>query len=145
MKREELINRLKENGCRMTGTRETILDLLLDHQQTLISVDDLHKQASSINPSINQTTVYRNIQQLEELDLLYVKQTENTAYYKLVCHSHHHHHIICLGCQKMVPIDYCPIKPALEDLVHKEGFSLTDHHMELYGYCSECQSKTSFK
>lgn len=139
MEINELLSLIKSKGCRITDSRKTILEVLYANRTILLSVDKLHQLASAINPSINTTTIYRNLQLLEDLSLLYIKEDGGLSLYKLVCHDHHHHHIICLNCSKMVPIDYCPIRPALESLVAKEGFHLVDHHMELYGYCPDCR------
>ena len=138
---KELNHRLKEKGCRMTPQREIIIGLLNDHQHELVSVDTLLKEAKKNNPAINATTIYRNLELFDDLSLIYTQNgKDGSKLYKLVCHTAHHHHIICKSCGKMLPIDYCPVAPQLVALVEEKGFTLEDHHLELYGLCKECQS-----
>lgn len=140
MNEEFLFQQLKEKGCRMTPQRKIILNLLLSHSQELLAVDALLTEARKINPAINATTLYRNLDLLNNMNLLYTKNAEDgSKLYKLVCYSSHHHHIICTECGKMLPIDYCPMVPQLEDLVRDTGFTLDHHHLELYGRCSDCR------
>ncbi len=137
---KELIDRLKEKGCRMTPQRTIIIGILTDHQYELISVETLLIEAKKVNPAINATTIYRNLELLDELNLIYSQNgKDGSKLFKLVCHNAHHHHIICKGCGKMLPIDFCPVAPELVQMVADKGFTLEEHHLELYGYCSDCQ------
>lgn len=141
MKTIELLNSLKKKGCRMTPQRKIIIELLIDHQHELIRVDDLLSEAKKSNSAMNATTIYRNLEIIGDLGLLYTQNAKDgSKLYKLVCHTAHHHHIICRSCGKMLPIDYCPIVPDLEALVADQGFTLEDHYLELYGLCQQCQT-----
>ncbi len=144
MDHQDLLDRLKKHGCRMTPQRTIIIDLLIKHQHSLISIDTLLANAKALNPAINATTIYRNIDLLSEMDLLYSRNTDDgSKLYKLICHTAHHHHIICSHCGKMLPIDYCPIVPQLESLVKDSGFILEAHNLELIGLCPDCQKNPS--
>lgn len=141
MQLNELLERLKKEGCRMTPQRHTIIHLLNKHQHELVSVETLLKEAKIDNPAMNATTIYRNLELLDQFNLLYTQNSKDgSKLYKLVCHTVHHHHIICTNCGKILPIDYCPIAPQLEALVKEQGFTLEEHHLELYGKCPQCQS-----
>jgi Fe2+ or Zn2+ uptake regulation protein len=135
-----IIKKLKENQCRITPQRKAILDILAQHQYKLLTADALLELCQESNPDINLTTIYRNIELLDQLNLLYKMNIDrNTTAYKFICGNHHHHHLICLGCGKLVPIEYCPITTALTDLVESKDFILTDHNLELFGYCKDCR------
>lgn len=139
---KDLIQQLKEKGCRLTPQRKTIMDVLVKNQHVLNSVDALLSEAKKVNPAINATTIYRNLELLDELNLIYTQNAKDGCkLYKLVCHTAHHHHLICQKCGKMLPIDYCPIAPQLEVMVAEHGFTLEGHHLELYGVCADCQNK----
>lgn len=140
MELQELVFAIKEKGGRLTPQRRLIAQLLIEHQHCLLKVDDLLKLAKDISPDINATTLYRNLELLDQLKLLYTQNdNDGSKAYKLICHHAHHHHIICTNCGKMLPIDYCPIEPQLEALLTKEGFILESHRLELLGCCKECQ------
>ncbi len=135
-----VIQILKENQYRITLQRKIILNILFENKNTLLTIDALLALCQDINPAVNATTVYRNIELLDDLELLYKTNiNRNTTAYKLICSHHHHHHITCLSCGKLVAIDYCPITPSLDALVEENDFVLTDHQLELYGYCGSCK------
>lgn len=141
MEYTEVLETLKKKGCRMTPQRKTILGLLAQHQHSLISVEQLLSEAKKENPAINATTVYRNLELLDDLHLLHTHSGDDGSKgYKLVCHGGHHHHILCTDCGKISPIDYCPIAPELEAMVEAKGYSLEGHKLELYGLCPDCQA-----
>lgn len=134
-----IISLLKTKGCRITPQRKIIITILVKHQYELLTADQLLILCQIINPDINSTTIYRNLELLDSMKLVY-KLTNQHAIttYKIICHTNHHHHIICLNCGKMLPIDYCPINPELEALIAEHDFTLIDHNLEFYGYCKKC-------
>jgi len=134
-----LLNQLNIAKCRITPQRRTIIEVLLSHESTLLSADNLLKLCQQKNPDINTTTVYRNLELFDALNLMYTMNIDrNTMGYKLLCSNHHHHHMICLICGKMEAIEYCPISPDLINQATTQGFNITNHNLELYGYCHNC-------
>ncbi|MCT4564429.1 MAG: transcriptional repressor [Maledivibacter sp.] len=134
-----IIDKLKSNGYKVTAQRKAILQVLSSNQSNLISVENLFNKSKEIYPKTNMSTVYRNLEILEKLDLVYKFTGEDgIALYKLVCAKKHHHHIICKGCGKTEVIDFCPMN-TFEQLSKDKNFRLTDHKLELYGYCNDCQ------
>jgi Fe2+ or Zn2+ uptake regulation protein len=97
--------------------------------------------SQSLNKEINATTIYRNLELLDTMHLLYKSTNDhNITHYKLICSEHHHHHLICNQCGRMEAIDYCPILPSLEALVKAHKFTLLDHSLELFGLCDDCNN-----
>jgi len=141
MEINEIIEQLKTKNCRITGQRKIVIDILLANQQTLLTAEEITKLGKIKNPAINTTTVYRNIELLQSLNLIYSLNVDrHTAAYKLICHHHHHHHIICSNCGHMESIDYCPVSQELQQLIDEKGYVLKSHSLNLYGICHKCQS-----
>lgn len=140
MKLDNLLNILKIDGYRITEQRKAILEVLVLNNNNLISVEDIHDKSKKIYPKTNMSTVYRNLEILKELNVIYAVFAENgTTLYKLICSSeHHHHHIICKNCGKTEVINFCPLD-TFKKLSKDKNFNLTDHKIELYGYCIDCQ------
>jgi len=141
-----LMDTLRSNGYKITEQRKAILQVLSDNSSNLVSVEQLLCEAKELNKKTNITTIYRNLEIFEKLDLLYRFVTEyGVALYKLACReSSHHHHIICKSCGKTEVIDFCPID-TFKHLSEDKNFNLTDHKLELYGYCDKCQYKKKVK
>ena len=65
MQREIVIQRLKEQGCRITKQRMVLLDIILN--ENCSSCKEIYYKASKIDPKIGTATVYRMINTLEEI------------------------------------------------------------------------------
>ena len=60
-----IINRLKEDGCRITKQRLMLLDIILEDECS--SCKELYYRATKKDPTIGTATVYRMINTLEEI------------------------------------------------------------------------------
>ena len=65
MQREIVIQRLKEQGCRITKQSMVLLDIILN--ENCSSCKEIYYKASRIDPKIGTATVYRMINTLEEI------------------------------------------------------------------------------
>ena len=65
MNREEIIQKLRARGCRITKQRLTILDIILEGDCS--SCKEIHYKASKLDPGIGMATVYRMVNSLEEI------------------------------------------------------------------------------
>lgn len=137
----DLLDKLKSNGFKITEQRKAILQALVSNNNNLISVEKLLSESKKNYHKTNMTTIYRNLEILEKLCLVHkIINEDGTALYKLVCSvKQHHHHLICKKCGKTEAIDYCPIKD-LEQILNDKNFNLTNHKLELYGYCKNCRN-----
>lgn len=140
MNLNDLLGILESNDYKITEQRKAILQVLAINNENLISVESLIQKSKELYQKTNSSTVYRNLEVLENLNLVHKVIPENgITLYKLLCHDEHHHHIICKQCGKTDVIDFCPMN-AFRKLSKDKNFDLTDHKLELYGYCSKCQN-----
>lgn len=68
MAREVVIQRLKENGCRITKQRLMLLDIILKEDNT--SCKEIYYKAAAADSKIGAATVYRMINTLEEIGVV---------------------------------------------------------------------------
>jgi NADH-quinone oxidoreductase subunit E len=66
---KKLLDQLKNTGLRLTGTRKTILDIIISTKKGL-SAEEIFIAARKKDPSIGIATIYRNIRMLEELEII---------------------------------------------------------------------------
>ncbi len=120
---------LKKYNMKVTDKRVTILNtiLKLEEQATikniLIKCKDMDK-----------TTVYRNLETLEASGLLTREIDGNDIIYLI--NGHHKHHLTCTKCHESVEID-CPF----DNQEKVNGYTITNHYLNLEGVCSNCQKK----
>ena len=64
-RKDEIIERLKENGCRITKQRKILIDIILEND--CASCKEIFYKASQEDDRIGVATVYRMINALEEI------------------------------------------------------------------------------
>ena len=65
MQKEIVLQRLKENGCRITKQRKILLDIILNEE--CASCKEIYYKAVKMDSSIGTATVYRMVNLLEEI------------------------------------------------------------------------------
>lgn len=133
---------LKEQGYKLTNQRRKILDTLVEHMDEHLSCDDVFKLVSVENPEIGIATIYRTLQLFEELNIVY-KLNFNDGFSRyelnLGTEEHHHHHLICLKCGKVIEVKVDLLDSLEEEIEANDSFTIVDHNVKFYGYCSDCQ------
>ena len=67
-KKEQIIEKLKENGCRITKQRKMLIDIILENECS--SCKEIFYKASQADEKIGVATVYRMINALEEIEAI---------------------------------------------------------------------------
>lgn len=65
MDKKEIIEKLREHGCRITKQRLLLLDIILEEDCSCCK--EIYYKASSLDKSIGSATVYRMINTLEDI------------------------------------------------------------------------------
>lgn len=131
----DAIQLLKEKGYKYTGKRVDMLDFLADHDKYMTAKEILEGLKDTY-PTISFDTIYRNLNLFEELGIIETTELYGEKHFRFSCtHEDHHHHFICLECGKTRHIDLCPMDHVRDEL---QGFSISGHKFEVYGYCNEC-------
>lgn len=139
---QQILDQLKINGYKLTSQRSYLIEILCRFQDRFLKVEDLYDLVKAVHQGVNLTTIYRNLEALEDIGVVHRTLFDNqTAYFKLTCHHHHHHHMICTTCGKMTVIDFCPLE-TLKKMAKQEHFVIEGHKLEVFGRCANCQSKS---
>ena len=84
-------------------------------------------------------TVYRTMKLLVEAGIAHERRFEDS----LTCYeradAEHHDHLICTACNKIIEFEDPEIEERQEAVAAKYGFRISNHRLELYGLCAECQ------
>ena len=128
---------LKNKNLRITKQRRLILDYI-DKKNEPVSgqeiYDDLQKEMA-----IDLSTVYRNLNILEENDLLLkTSDIDGISYYQ-INKDDHKHFITCSRCHKKFLIKSCPVHDLEKEVMAETGFIINGHNFEFYGICPDCQ------
>lgn len=68
MSTEQVMDRLKDNGCRITKQRKLIVDVIMNNDFT--SCKDIYYQVVALDKNVGMATVYRMIRVLEDIGVV---------------------------------------------------------------------------
>ncbi len=140
MKEAHLLEKLRENGYKITPQRQEILKAILSCPGPQ-SAEEIHQRVTAKHPNISLDTVYRNLNVLLSIDLVCkFNLIEGKSSYEINKGNSHHHHLVCLKCGTAEPVDFCPLKYFdQQNIIKAKDFEIKGHRFEIYGYCSTCK------
>ena len=115
--------------------------VLLKASRQPITADEIYNIAvGKLEKPINISTVYRILEVFIEKGLVLKSQINisGKALYE-INHKEHRHHLICIKCNKIIPIRGCPLGEYEQQLETKTGYKIIEHNLEIKGICPECQ------
>jgi Fur family ferric uptake transcriptional regulator len=135
---EQATRRINEAGLRTGAARRQVIELL-EGEHCAVTALEIDRRL----PSVGRASVYRTLEQLEQLDLVHrVEVGSDGAAYERNDPREHHHHMVCVRCGRLVPFE----DPALEEAIHAVGeraeFEVTAHDVLLRGICPRCQGRS---
>ncbi|PKM64215.1 MAG: hypothetical protein CVU96_03975 [Firmicutes bacterium HGW-Firmicutes-20] len=129
---------LEKAGLKYSRQREALLDILKE-QSTPITIEQLDDITKQNKLSINLSTIYRILDAFLKHDMIEKAfNVPSQSYVIELKHSHHRHFLICLDCQKMIPINHCPMHDIIDQIEKEQDFHVSAHQLEIHGYCSDC-------
>ena len=139
---DAVLNRLRDEGLRITAGRRNILNVLFEAERPL-SLQEIQELAASQGNSPDYATVFRMIALLDRLHLVHkVNLQRPCTYYELNDPSKHYDHIVCTGCGRVVVIDIpCPLAETEKRVAEHYGFRNLSHSLEFFGRCPNCLEK----
>jgi Fe2+ or Zn2+ uptake regulation protein len=132
---------LCQAGRRVTPQRVLILETLCENGGHL-NANDIHRLARRKAPCLSLSTVYRTIAVLKEMGVIEELHLGG-EHRRYEIKGERHHHIICRGCGKVIEFK-CPFgEELIRDVGEEHDFEITGAHLDLRGYCAECQERMS--
>jgi Fur family ferric uptake transcriptional regulator len=127
---------------RHTLQRQAVTDAL-EHSGQVLSPSQILAWAQAEAPSLNLSTVYRQIKALqEEQQIVKVELPGQPPRFEALCRDahaarpgHHHHYFHCNDCDGVYPIHACPGEI---DHLAPRGFEVSSHDLTLRGRCASC-------
>ena len=136
---EHALSALQEAGYRRGGARTAVVEALARHNCAVTALE-LDDELRRRRPPVGRASVYRALEQLEELGLVQrIEVCRGTAGYERIDpHGPHHHHAICRDCGRMVPFEDPTLERAIGELSKSLSFDVTEHDVVLRGHCERC-------
>lgn len=128
---------LKDKGYKLTGQRRMIIEAF-EECPAHYTAQEIFEKVKALNPNINFSTVYRNLELLCRLGAIHKLNISSGVSHFELKHDVHHHHLICLKCGDMQSIDLCPYNEIKDARLEEMGFVPVEHKFEIFGYCKKC-------
>ena len=126
---------------RSTRQKQLILSILKDAAVPL-TAREIYIRGTEKEPLLAKSTVYRNLEaMLARGELTHGRLETGESFYALVDEHAHKHYMICKDCNAMLDLPECPLGYLEKQLAETADFTVTDHVIQLYGYCCECRKK----
>ena len=138
-----ITERLREKGYRLTPQRLMILSAI-ENSRDHISAEEIYAQVAAKYPNVNISTVYRTLELLKKLGMVYeIDLGEGRIRYHAE-ESGHHHHLVCQTCGNVIDIDESTLSSLRDILVRDYHFQAELRHVGIFGICEKCrQGKSS--
>lgn len=130
---------LRDAGLKITLPRIKILQILESSEIRHVSAEDVYKMLLENGEEIGLATVYRVLTQFEDAGLVIRHHFEGGHSVFEIAPDNHHDHLVCVKCGRVEEFEDLEIERRQDAIAKDHGFKLTDHNLNLYGYCPDCQ------
>lgn len=138
---ENVIQRLKTKGVRITETRKAIIAYMIrTHEHP--SAEAIYHDLLPDFPNMSLATVYNNLKVLveegfvEEIKISHDK----TTYFDFM--GHEHLNVVCEKCDRIADFEDVDIPDLKREAEEQTGYKITKTQVLMYGICPECSKKS---
>ena len=135
---QEIAQRIRELGFRLTPQRQMILDILstLDRHATATEIYD---RVQAVSPAVNRATVYRTLNFLCEIRVLVAGDITGKTVYEIADPTPHHH-LVCTACKHVTVLGDHHFEELAAHLLVEHDFLADIDHLTIHGMCQPCRS-----
>jgi Fur family transcriptional regulator, ferric uptake regulator len=135
---EEVMELIRQHGGRSTTPRRMVLETLIGAPDDHRTAEQLAAEVHTRNPTINESTVYRTLELLEELGLVnHVHLGHGPSQWHLSS-NHPRWYLTCTYCGSVTDTDPAVFDALVNDVVTRTGFTIDSGHFAITGTCARC-------
>jgi Fur family ferric uptake transcriptional regulator len=134
---------ITKKDLKSTRQRDIIFDEFFSYPGQHVTAEELYERVKRLSPKIGYATIYRTLKLFKECALAFERNFGDgrTRYEPVKFEGEHHDHLICIGCGKIIEFEDQRIERYSREVAKLNNFKVTNHKVELYGYCSSCRKK----
>ena len=134
MDKTRLQKLLQDKGYSITRQRLLVFTTLRAASEP-ITITQLTKQLTNVD----KASVYRTVELFEKIGIIHRVWSGFKSKIELSDEfSAHHHHFTCLTCNRTIGLESEALENNLKEFETEHNFKLTQHSVELSGYCQSC-------
>jgi len=140
----EMITKLKEQGCRLTPQRLAVLKILSTSEEHL-GAEKIYKRVKANFPFTSLATIYKTVTLLKNLgEVMELGFVDDSNRYDGT-RPFPHPHLICTKCKKILDPEIPTLSELPRELSQKTGYQIVNHRLDFFGICPQCQKKEEFR
>ena len=145
--KERYLEIFRKNGYKLTTQRRVIFEVLYEDSCKHPSPEEIYDRVKDKYPEIGLATIYRTLQLMEDLGIVYkMNFNDGLSRYELcLSNAHQHHHLICMQCGRVEEVEIDLLEGLEASIEENKGFQITDHSVKFFGICKSCQKSRSNK
>jgi Fur family ferric uptake transcriptional regulator len=126
-------------GIKKTKQRLALLEIL-ENAESPLTASQIHELYLEKDKGAWMSTTYRTLDMFTECGIVdkTIPMDSSNAQFEL-SRNEHRHYAVCRGCNKRWNLENCPLEGA--QIGAANGFHVTGHRLEVYGYCDDCYPK----
>ena len=129
---------IRTKGGRVTPAKRAVVTVLARSEEHL-TAEDLIERVTADSPSTAPSTVYRVLQQLEDIGAVeHVHAGREPAFYHL--REVGHPHLVCNDCGTIIDVPDRLLASLRDDALRAYGFVVDTHHAAVLGRCAACRA-----
>eukprot|EP01012_Entosiphon_sulcatum_P066781 TRINITY_DN96171_c0_g1_i1.p1 TRINITY_DN96171_c0_g1~~TRINITY_DN96171_c0_g1_i1.p1 ORF type:complete len:133 (-),score=8.15 TRINITY_DN96171_c0_g1_i1:68-439(-) len=119
--------------------RVKVLQILEQSLKHHLSAEGVYKALLDMDEDVGLATVYRVLTQFEAAGLVTRHNFEGGYSVFELNQGEHHDHLVCVKCGLVEEFVDKIIEERQKIIAEKAQFKMTDHALNIYGLCPECQ------
>jgi len=141
--RDQMVDALRTRGLRITNARRAVCAVLADSHGRHLTAPDIHRLTeTAAGVALDQSTVYRTLDTLEESGLITHTHLGHSASAYHLADEPPHQHLVCTRCGETQGILESDLRTYLIEITERTGFHPDPTHFALSGVCRTCAGDT---
>ena len=133
----DVAQKVRDSGRRMTVQRRLVLESL-ERARHHTTAEEIAARIRRQHPQIDPSTVYRNLEALEELGYVTHTHFEDRVTRWHRADAERHGHLVCRSCGAESEVPMSLLEPLARRLRAEHGFTADLAHSAVVGICRDC-------
>ncbi|MBS7630967.1 transcriptional repressor [Candidatus Bathyarchaeota archaeon] len=136
MKTEQLIEKLRKSGFKVTPQRLAIFEAILSSREHP-TADQVYEKVRETHPTISPATVYQTLHTLSRIGLVQ-EMGFSDGVSRFDPDTSPHINVICLGCRRIEDYKAESFDKLWAQVIKELGFKPVGQRIDVYTHCDKC-------
>lgn len=136
---QQLAERLRERGGRMTPQRMAVLKVLAS-DDSHPTIDEVYQRVQAIAPMTSLATVYKTVALLKEMGEVLELNPSGDETHVDGFHPHPHPHLICIRCGRIADVAVDDLPQMLGHIAGEAAGWQVQERLDFWGVCPTCRA-----